>query len=105
MIHKKLLSLLVLLMTVATGAWAEDGVKLTTVELVPTDAWNNNTVLPLSEMPGLTADGITEEQAKAWADVPKSGVVDLIYGYVVEGEGKQYKLISFADGAPSQTFF
>ena len=66
-----------LLMTVATGAWAEDGVKLTTVELVPTVEWQlDGTYLPLDVMPGITADGITEEQAKAWADVPKSGVVD-----------------------------
>ena len=95
----KLLLLLALLMTAATGAWATDGVKLTTVELVPTEEWDgNDNELALSDMPGLTADGITEDQAKAWADVPKTGTVDLIYGYVEHETYMEFKIITFTNG-------
>ena len=97
--QKRLLLLLVLLLTAATGAWATDGVKLTTAELVPTAAWNGNeNDLALSDMPGLTADGLTEDQAKAWADVPKSGKVELIYGYVEHETYMDFKIIIFKDG-------
>ena len=90
---------LALLLTAVTGAWATDGVKLTTTEIVPPAAWNNDyTYLLPSDMPGLKADAITEEQAKAWADVPKSGNVDLIYGYVDAGNYIDFKIISFIDG-------
>ena len=90
---------LALLLTAVTGAWATDGVKLTTTEIVPPAAWNNDyTYLLPSDMPGLKADAITEEQAKAWADVPKSGNVDLIYGYVDAGDNIDFKIISFIDG-------
>ena len=90
---------LALLLTAVTGAWATDGVKLTTTEIVPPAAWNKDyTYLLPSDMPGLKADGITEEQAKAWADVPKSGNVDLIYGYVDAGNYIDFKIISFIDG-------
>ena len=95
----KILMTLALLLTAVTGAWATDGVKLTTTEIVPPAAWNNDySVLLPSEMPGLKADAITEEQAKAWADVPKSGNVDLIYGYVDAGNYIDFKIISFIDG-------
>ena len=97
--RNKILSLLALLLTAASGAWATAGVKLTTAELVPTAAWNGNyDDLALSDMPGLTADGITEEQAKAWADVPKSGMVDLIYGYEEHETYMDFKIITFSDG-------
>lgn len=90
---------LALLLTAVTGAWATDGVKLTTTEIVPPAAWNKDyTYLLPSDMPGLKADGITEEQAKAWADVPKSGLVDLVYGYVDAGNYIDFKIISFIDG-------
>ena len=90
---------LALLLTAVTGAWATDGVKLTTTEIVPPAAWNKDyTYLLPSDMPGLKADAITEEQAKAWADVPKSGNVDLIYGYVDAGNYIDFKIISFIDG-------
>ena len=90
---------LALLLTAVTGAWATDGVKLTTTEIVPPVAWNeDNSYLLPSDMPGLKADAITEEQAKAWADVPKSGNVDLIYGYVDAGNYIDFKIISFIDG-------
>ena len=90
---------LALLLTAVTGAWAADGVKLTTTEIVPPAAWNNDySVLLPSDMPGLKADAITEEQAKAWADVPKSGLVDLVYGYVDAGNYIDFKIISFIDG-------
>ena len=90
---------LALLLTAVTGAWATDGVKLTTTEIVPPAAWNKDyTYLLPSDMPGLKADAITEEQAKAWADVPKSGLVDLIYGYVDAGDYIDFKIISFIDG-------
>ena len=90
---------LALLLTAVTGAWATDGVKLTTTEIVPPAAWNNDySVLLPSDLPGLKADAITEEQAKAWADVPKSGLVDLVYGYVDAGNYIDFKIISFIDG-------
>ena len=96
----KILITLALLLTAVTGAWADtDGVKLTTAELVPTPAWDGNyNDMALSDMPGLTADGITEEQAKAWSDVPKSGNVDLIYGYVEHETYMDYKIVQFLDG-------
>ena len=97
--RKKILMTLALLLTAVTGAWATDGVKLTTTEIVPPAAWNKDyTYLLPSDMPGLKADAITEEQAKAWADVPKSGNVDLIYGYVDAGNYIDFKIISFIDG-------
>ena len=101
MIHNisRYIMTLALLLTAVTGAWATDGVKLTTTEIVPPAAWNNDySVLLPSDMPGLKADAITEEQAKAWADVPKSGNVDLIYGYVDAGDYIDFKIISFIDG-------
>ena len=49
-------------------------------------------------MPGLKADAITEEQAKAWADVPKTGQAVLIYGYVDAGNQIEVKTIAFTDG-------
>ena len=97
--RNKILMTLALLLTAVTGAWATDGVKLTTTEIVPPAAWNNDySVLLPSDMPGLKADAITEEQAKAWADVPKSGLVDLVYGYVDAGNYIDFKIISFIDG-------
>ena len=97
--RNKILMTLALLLTAVTGAWATDGVKLTTTEIVPPAAWNKDyTYLLPSDMPGLKADAITEEQAKAWADVPKSGNVDLIYGYVDAGNYIDFKIISFIDG-------
>ena len=97
--RNKILMTLALLITAVTGAWATDGVKLTTTEIVPPAAWNKDyTYLLPSDMPGLKADAITEEQAKAWADVPKSGNVDLIYGYVDAGNYIDFKIISFIDG-------
>ena len=90
---------LALLLTAVTGAWAEDGVKLTTTEIVPPAAWNNdNSFLLKSDMPDLKADAITEEQAKAWADVPKTGQAVLIYGYVDDGNQIELKTIDFTDG-------
>ena len=90
---------LALLLTAVTGAWAADGVKLTTTEIVPPAAWNNdNSFLLKSDMPGLKADAITEEQAKAWADVPKTGQAVLIYGYVDDGNQIELKTIDFTDG-------
>ncbi|MCK8621579.1 DUF1566 domain-containing protein [Prevotella sp. E13-27] len=90
---------LALLLTAVTGAWATDGVKITTTEIVPPAAWNKDYsgLLP-SDMPGLKADAITEEQAKAWADVPKTGSVVLIYGYVDAGDWIDYNQINFTDG-------
>ena len=97
--RNKILSLLVLLVTAASGAWAIDGVKLTTVEIVPPAAWENDyTDLLPSDMPGLKADGITEEQAKAWADLPQTGEIELIYGYEDKGDWVQFKKISFNNG-------
>ena len=90
---------LALLLTAVTGAWATDGVKLTTTEIVPPEAWNNDhSYLLQSDMPGLKADAITEEQAKAWADVPKTGQAVLIYGYVDAGNQIEVKTIAFTDG-------
>ena len=90
---------LALLLTAVTGAWATDGVKLTTTEIVPPAAWNKDyTYLLPSDMPGLKADAITEEQAKAWADVPKTGQAVLIYGYVDAGNQIEVKTIAFTDG-------
>ena len=81
----KLLLLLALLMTAATGAWAQDafGVK----ELVAPADWETDEAFATKgDFPGF--DGITIDQAKTWTGAPSSGVAVLFYN--IDGETISY---------------
>ena len=83
--YKKLMMTLALLLTAATGAWAQTtfGVKEITADMVPED-WSvsGSIVTPedLANM-GINFVGITEAQASTWADYPTKGHVYLLHAY------------------------
>ena len=98
MIHKKLLSLLVLLMTAATGAWATSDISRALLS-VP-NSWEKDQTgfLTAEELPGFKA--VTEEEAAKW--VPTDEDIEngafLIYGFDAEGNMLSYATLM---GAPA----
>ena len=78
--QKRLLLLLALLMTVATGAWAQQVLKVKPITQEMATPWTEDdgtTLLTPDHLPGFCP--ATEEEAKQWADVPQEGVAILIY--------------------------
>ena len=80
MIHKKLLSLLVLLMTAASGAWA-DIVKVMEITSDLTGTWPSDYVnIKATELPGFVPVSLDEAKAMA-GSLPTSGTVYLFYAF------------------------
>ena len=80
MIHKKLLSLLVLLMTAASGAWA-DIVKVMEITSDLTGTWpSDNVNIKATELPGFVPVSLDEAKATA-GSLPTSGTVYLFYAF------------------------
>ena len=80
MIHKKLLSLLVLLMTAASGAWA-DIVKVMEITSDLTGTWpSDNVNIKATELPGFVPVSLDEAKALA-GSLPASGTVYLFYAF------------------------
>ena len=81
----KLLMTLALLLTAATGAWAQTtfGVKEITADMVPNSWYGSGSIVTpedLADM-GINFVGITEAQAGTWADYPTTGRVCLLHAY------------------------
>ena len=98
----KLLMTLALLLTAATGAWAQTtfGVKEITADMVP-DSWygSGSIVTPedLADM-GINFVGITEAQARTWADYPTTGHVYLLHAYTTS-----FQSVDWNNGNPSES--
>ena len=86
---------LALLLTAATGAWAQSTfqVKELTADMVSGWTATDNTPFNLSDIPGFV-QFISLDEAKAWADVPSSGRVSLIYKFK---DGELY-CVDFVNG-------
>ena len=79
--RNKILSLLVLLLTAASGAWAQAtcGAKEITPDMVP-DSWNgDNSAVTADDLAKWGFVEITEAEAKTWTGAPQQGTVRLIY--------------------------
>ena len=98
MIHKKLLSLLVLLMTVASGAWATSDISRALLSVPNSWGKDQAVFLTAEELPGFKA--VTEEEAANW--VPTDEDIEngafLIYGFDAEGNMLSYATLM---GAPA----
>ena len=98
MIHKKLLSLLVLLMTAASGAWATSDISRALLSVPNSWEKDQNVFLTAEELPGFKA--VTEEEAANW--VPTDEDIEngafLIYGFDAEGNMLSYATLM---GAPA----
>ncbi len=98
--RKRLLFLLALLMTVATGAWADGQelkVKIISEEMAtPWLQDDGSTMLAAKDLPGFCP--ATEDEAMAWADVPQEGTVCLIYAFDDPDEGSAVHYVMFVDG-------
>ena len=78
--RKQLLLLLVLLMTAATGAWAQQVLRVKPITEEMATLWTEDggsTLLTPDHLPGFCP--ATEDEAKQWADVPQEGTAILIY--------------------------
>ena len=66
-------------------------------QLVPPAAWatDYSGILP-TDVPGIV--NITLDEAKAWAGLPKTGAVTLLYGYEDKGAYVDFYWASFTDG-------
>ncbi len=98
MIHKKLLSLLALLMTATSGAWATSDISRALLSVPNSWEKDQNVFLTAEELPGFKA--VTEEEAAKW--VPTDEDIEngafLIYGFDAEGNMLSYATIL---GAPA----
>ncbi len=99
MIHNisRYLLTLALLITAATGAWAQDPNAVTAAE-INSDLYSGWTsidenLIKASELPGFQA--VTEDQAKSWTGVPSTGNVILFYEFVADGN---VKAVRFENG-------
>ena len=94
----KILSLLVLLMTAASGAWATSDISRALLSVPNSWEKDQNVFLTAEELPGFKA--ITEEEAAKW--VPTDEDIEngafLIYGFDAEGNMLSYATIL---GAPA----
>ena len=86
---------LALLLTAATGAWAQSTfqVKELTADMVSGWSATDNTPFELSDLPGFV-EFISSDEAKAWADVPSTGRVSLIYKF----EDGKLSCVDFVNG-------
>ena len=82
---------LALLLTLATGAWAQSTLGVAEVE-IPAAWQTDNTLLTAGDLSGFKT--ATLDEAKAWADVPATGVTILIYGF----DGGKVKYAQFLNG-------
>ena len=91
---RKLLSLLVLLMTAATGAWAQDPFTVRPVTLEMTASWSTDeTNLSASDLAGFSL--VSEFDAINWDDVPVyEGMLMLIYDF----DGSDVKYVIYNGG-------
>ena len=93
-LRKSILTLLALTLFGGAGAWAQ-GPTAAEINYDLYSGWSSidNVLLKASELPGFQA--VTEDQAKSWAGVPSTGVVDLYYEFVADGH---VKYITFQNG-------
>lgn len=94
---------LALLITAATGAWAEDPNAVTAAE-INSDVYSGWTsidgkLFKASELPGFQA--VTEDQAKSWTGVPSTGTVILYYEFVADGN---VKFVRFENGVCDDSY-
>ena len=97
--RKRLLFLLALLMTVATGAWAQQVLKVKPITKEMATPWlqdDGSTMLAAKDLPGFCP--VTEDEAMAWADVPQEGTVCLIYAFDDPDVGSAVHYVMFVDG-------
>jgi hypothetical protein len=96
----RLLSLLVLLLTAVTGAWADGQelkVKIISEEMAtPWLQDDGSTMLATKDLPDFYP--VTEDEAMAWADVPQDGTVFLIYAFDDPDEGSAVHYVRFDNG-------
>jgi hypothetical protein len=96
--RNKILSLLVLVMTAASGAWATSDISRALLSVPNSWEKDQNVFLTAEELPGFKA--ITEEEAAKW--VPTDEDIEngafLIYGFDAEGNMLSYATIL---GAPA----
>ena len=87
---------LALLLTAATGAWAQG---VTASKMNVPDSWQNgSSTITADDLPGFVA--VTEGEAKAWAGAPKTGGAILIYGF----SGSDLLYVDFQDGAYNKSW-
>ena len=105
--RKQLLLLLALLMTAATGAWAQQVLKVKPITQEMATPWaedNGSTLLTPDHLPGFCP--ATEEEAKWWADVPQEGTAILIY-HIDDPDDPEastnVSYVQFEDGQYSQS--
>ena len=94
---------LALLLTAATGAWAQDPNAVTAAEINSDlySGWSSidGKLLKASELPGFQA--VTENQAKSWTGVPSTGKVKLFYEFVADGH---VKVVIFMNGVYDSSY-
>lgn len=96
---KQIFLTLALLITAATGAWA-DGVTASEIDATVSAGWGSDeSLIKASDLPGYNK--ITLEQAMTWASAPASGTVYLIYEIVADGK---FKIAKFEDGNYTDSF-
>ena len=79
--YKQILTTLVLLLTAASGAWAQAtlGVKEITPDMVP-DSWNgDDTEVTAEDLAKWGFVEVTQAEALTWTGAPQQGTVRLIY--------------------------
>ena len=95
MIKNKLLLLLALLMTAATGAWAQ-GLQVTQITKEMIASWEGVTGnVSLADLQALGFAEVSDDDAKAWTGAPASDDAYLFYGYTTDGK---VKMAIFYDG-------
>ena len=94
--RNKILSLLVLLLTAATGAWAQLELKITELE-VPESWKDDSTPLSTADMPGFMP--MYNDEIKAWDNIPTTGY-HVVIGYMSYMEqGGNCSGVAFNNGA------
>ena len=91
--RNKILSLLVLLLTAATGAWAQEPTVKEITSTI-TSTWQDDNAYLAACMPDDFV-AIDKNVAGAWKDAPKSGYSNLIY----DTDGNKIKYVTFSSGA------
>ena len=93
--RNKILSLLVLLLTAASGAWAQ-GASFDTKLLVPPSEWaTDNGNLTADNMPS-DFKPISETEALTWTGAPATGIAYLFYAF----DGNKSYYIGYNNGSP-----
>ena len=96
--QKRLLTMLALLLTAVTGAWAQSTLNVVEFE-VPADWQGDQSNVTAADLPGFNA--LTLEEAQAWTGFPAEGITMLIYAF--DGNVAYYVPFSYGSaGAEGQ---